>query len=236
VKRRSFWIFTLPAILLLVSCSSRSPAPANNNSSTDRIVSSVPPFKTREPQRYKALRTITSTGPAGESRVTKTEIARDQSLRREEEIGEDVVLLESDQGRFLLLPQEKIYADIGSESFSSDETAELDNSPERLLHSDTLTSTYEKFGSELVGTRNTTKYKVSVNTSSGGNVRTVETTIWVDEVLGMPVKSETKAPDGSATITELSNIELTVDQALFQLPVEFQKVTAAELRRRRVKN
>ena len=231
MRTRSFVISTVLSSSLLVSCSSRPGETPNSNNTTDRIVSSTPPFKTREPERYKAVRTITFTSPAGESRITKTEIARDQTLRREAEIGQEVVVLESEQGRFLLLPKEKVYADIINESSAGEDATELDNSPERLLHSGTLTSTYEKLGSEVISGRNTTKYKVSVNTSSEANV-SIETMIWIDEKIGMPVRSETKAPDGSTTVMELTDIELTVDQALLQIPVDFQKVTTAELRRR----
>jgi hypothetical protein len=224
----------LLATVLLASCSSKSPEAPTANKSSDLIVSSTPPFKTREPERYKAVRTITFTSAAGESRATKTEIARDKSLRRQEEVGESVILLESELGRFLVLSKEKIYADVSGESADSEST-ELDNSPERLLHTGTLTSTYEKLGSEMVAGHDTTKYKVSVNTSSGGNVSHIETMIWFDERIGMPVKSETKASDGSKTVMELSNLELNVDQDIFQIPADFQKVTAAELRRR-IKN
>jgi hypothetical protein len=224
----------LLATLLLASCSSKSTeAPSANKS--ELIVSSTPPFKTREPERYKVVRTITFTSTAGESKTTKTEIARDKSLRREEEVGDPVVLLESDQGRFLVLAKEKIYADLSGERVAGSESTELDNSPERLLHTGTLVSTYEKLGSEMIEGHDTTKYKVSVNTSSGGNVNSIETLIWFDDKIGMPLKSETKASDGSKTVIELSNLELNVDQSIFQIPVDFQRVTAAELRRR-IKN
>jgi hypothetical protein len=235
VRPRPFCISTLLATLLLASCSSKSPEVPTGNKASELIVSSTPPFKTREPERYKAVRTITFTSAAGESRTTKTEIARDKSLRREEEVGEPVVLLESELGRFLVLSKEKIYADLSGEPPSYSESTELDNSPERLLHTGTLTSTYEKLGSEMIAGHDTTKYKVSVNTSSGGSVSSIETMIWFDEKIGMPVKSETKASDGSKTVMELSNLELNVDQSIFQIPVDFQKVTAAELRRR-IKN
>lgn len=232
---RPFCISTLLATLLLASCSSKSPEAPTANKSSELIVSSTPPFKTREPERYKAVRTITFTSAGGQSSATKTEIARDKSFRREEDIGEPVVLLESELGRFLVLFKEKIYADLSGESAADSESTELDNSPERLLHTGTLTSTYEKLGSEMIAGHDTTKYKVSVNTSSGGNVSSIETMIWFDEKFGMPVKSETKASDGSKTVMELSNLDLNVDLSIFQIPADFQKVTAAELRRR-IKN
>lgn len=232
MRPRRFCISILITTLLLASCSSRSSETTKVNQPTERIVSSTPPFKTREPERYSAVRTVTFTSAKGESKTTKTEIARSQTLRREEEVGEPVFLLETEQGRFLVFSKEKIYAEVSGEPTEESETTESDNSPERLLHTGTLTSTYEKLGSEMVGGHDTTKYKVSVNNSSAKNVSNTETTIWLDEKLGMPVKSEAKATDGSKTVMELSNFEQNVDQSIFQIPVEFQKVTAAELRRR----
>ena len=232
MRPRRFCISTLLATLLLASCSSKSSETPATNQPTERIVSSTPPFKTREPERFRAFRTITVTSAKGESKTTKTEIARSQTLRREEEVGEPVFLLETNLGRFLVFSKEKIYADVSGEPTEESASTELDNSPERLLHTGTLTSTYEKLGSEMVDGHDTTKYKVSVNNSSTENVSSIETTIWLDEKLGMPVKSETKATDGSKTVMELSNLELNVDQNIFQIPADFQKVTAAELRRR----
>lgn len=232
MRPRRFCISTVLATLLLTSCSSKSSETPTANQPTERIVSSTPPFKTREPERYSAVRTITFTSAKGESKTTKTEIVRSQTLRREEEVGEPVFLLETELGRFLVFSKEKIYADVSGEPTEDSESTESDNSPERLLHTGTLTSTYEKLGLEMIGGHDTTKYKVTVNSSSAENVSSIETMIWFDEKLGMPVKSETKATDGSKTVMQLSNLELNVDQSIFQIPVDFQKVTVAELRRR----
>ncbi len=220
------------AALVLTACSSKSVEPPGDKKSPERIVSTTPPFKTREPERYKAVRTITFTSPSGESTTTKTEIARSQSLRREEEVGEPVFLLETELGRFLVSSKEKLYADVSGEPLADSDSFELDNSPERLLHTGNWASTYEKLGSEMIAGRQTTKYKVSVNASAGVGVSNIETTIWLDEKIGMPVRSETSGADGSRTVMELSQLDMNVDQVVFQIPPDFQRVTAAELRRR----
>ena len=231
MKSISFWMSALLITLPLASCSSKAPEHPAGNNSAELIVSTTPPFKTREPERYRAVRTITYTNPAGESKITRTEIARSNLLRRERDSGEPVVLLESETGRFLMLEREKIYADVTGETSVGTEPDDLDNSPERLLHTGSLTSTYEKIGDETIEGRATNKYKVSVNNSSAGNV-SIETTIWLDEKIGMPIRSESKASDGSKTVMELSQLDLNVDQSLFEIPEDFQKVTPAELRRR----
>jgi len=163
----------------------------------------------------------------------KTIIARSESFRREETENSDsdtTVFLESDAGRFLLLPKEKIYAEL-NDSSALDPT-EFESSPERLLHPDALSTTYQKLGSETVSGRTTTKYRVAVNTATGPNVTPSVTLIWIDESVGMPVKSETTAGDGSHVLMELSNIVLEANKNLFQIPEDYVKVNPTALRQR----
>ena len=221
----------LIGLLLLSSCSSR-PTPQGNSESNELIVSSTPPFQTKEPQHYQAIRTITFTDSSGVAITQKTTIARSEIFRREETENNDstVVFLESDKGRFVLVPGQKIYSEI-TDSSPIDPT-EFESSPERLLHPDAVSSAYQKLGSETVSGRNTTKYRVAVNTATGSNVTPSDTMIWIDESLGMPVKSETTAADGSHVTMELSNIVLEVDKNLFQIPEDYVKVNATALRQR----
>src|SRR4030095_12421907 len=62
-------------IALVSSCSSKSRTATDGANSTDQIISSTPPFQTREPEHYTAVRTITFTNSSGKSFVTKTVIA-----------------------------------------------------------------------------------------------------------------------------------------------------------------
>jgi outer membrane lipoprotein-sorting protein len=217
--------------LLLSSCSSKPQAPTNSQSN-DLIVSSTPPFQTKEPQHYQAVRTITFSDSSGSAITQKTTIARSEIFRREERENNDsaVVFLESDKGRFVLLPEQKIYSEI-TDASPIDPT-EFESSPERLLHPDAVSTSYQKLGSETVSGRNTTKYRVAVNTATGSNVTPSDTLIWIDESLGMPVKSETTAGDGSHVTMELSNIVLEVDKNLFQIPEDYVKLNATALRQR----
>ena len=80
--------------------------------------------------------------------------------------------------------------------------------------------------------RKTTKYRVAVNTATGTNVTSSDTMIWIDESLGMPIKSDTTASDGSRVMMELSNIVLDVDKNLFHIPDNYVKVNATALRQR----
>jgi len=223
----------LAGTLLLSSCSSKPQVGATNSQSNDLIVSSTPPFQTKEPQHYQAIRTITFTDSSGSAITRKTTIARSEVFRREETDNNDsasVVFLESDKGRFVLLPEQKIYSEL-TDASAIDPT-EFESSPERLLHPDGVSTSYQKLGGETVSGRNTTKYRVAVNTATDSNVTPSDTLIWIDESLGMPVKSETTAGDGSHFTMELSNIVLEVDKNLFQIPKDYVKVNATALRQR----
>ena len=216
------------AVLLAVaSCRSQTETLTSNNQSPETIVSSTPPFQTREPERYRAIRTITTVNAAGESLVTKTSVARDGEMRRYES---EVVYLDVPEGKFVLLPREKVYADLSEESTIDAYASEI--SPEGLLHEEANSTSYQKMGTESVAGRNTNKYRIVVNSSAAANVSQSETLMWIDEALQMPVRSETKSSDGTRVTMEVSEIKLEVDRELFKVPEGYQKLTFTELRKR----
>lgn len=220
--------------LVLSACSSKPLESSGALPSPDQIASSTPPFQTKEPQQYQAVRTISFTDPAGNVVTRTAQLAKFNNLRREESKSGDsaVVLLELDQGRFLLLPETKIFAEV-TESDPGD-VPDFENSPERLLHPGSLTTTYQKLGTDSVAGRSATKYRVVVNNSLAGNVTKSETLIWIDDSLGMPIKSDTLSSDGNHMLMELSKLTLEVNNDLFRIPEEYRKVSATDLHNRLV--
>jgi outer membrane lipoprotein-sorting protein len=216
---------------LLYSCSP-GPSHTTNTNPSEQVISATPPFRTKEPDTYRALRTTTFINSGGLPKITKTLVARDGAFRREE--SDELVVLDTDKGRFLLLPQARIYAEAQPSTAATPiaDDQETDTSAERLLHQEAIATKYEKLGVEVVSGRNVTKYRVTVNISGGGNVSTSETLLWIDEKLGMPIKSDAKGNDGSQTLMELSDILLDVDKTLFQIPPGYEKVAIGELRQR----
>lgn len=59
--------------------------------------------------------------------------------------------------------------------------------------------------------------------------------IWIDDVLKMPIRSETTSPDGTRVRMELSDLSLDVDLDLFKIPEDYEKIAFSELRQRRLK-
>jgi len=220
------------ALLLVASCRSQNEAPVTNNSSADTVVSATPPFQTREPERYRATRTITNVSADGRTNVIKHGIAKaGESRRIEDEFNfVKMIFLFGPQGRFILFPEEKVYMD-RAEGTASDATDEDESSADRLLHTESATSRYQQLGTEVISGRKTNKYRVVVNDATAANVSSSETLIWIDEALGIPIRSETTSSDGSRSTMELSEISLDVDKNLFQLPADYKKVPYSEMAR-----
>ena len=223
-------------VLLVASCRSQNESLTSPTSSPDTIVSSTPPFKTKEPERYRAVRTITAVNAEGQTLVTKRSVARDGDSRRHESTtaAKTIVYLDVPEGKFVLLPDEKVYADVTDESqISADANEEgLESSPDALLHADEGSTSYQKLGNEVIAGRNTNKYRIVVNSPAPASVSQSETLMWIDEALQMPIKSETKSADGTRVTMEVSEIKLDVDKSSFSIPEGYQKLNFTELRKR----
>ena len=230
--KRIIFSFSVCVVLVFTASCSQNQKTTTEPKIGDTVVSSTPPFQTKEPERYSATRTITTVTATGQTEVTKNKIARAGEQRRDErEVdGQRVVYLELKEGSFVLLPAQKQFADLREAPETSDEDPET--LADLMLHSDPKASTYQRLGPETINGRNTQKYRVVVNTSSDANVSVSETVIWIDDALQMPIRSELKSSSGALSTTELSEIALEVEQSLFLLPEGYEKITFAELLKR----
>ena len=233
--------------LLLTACigSQQPPSSSTGPADTRKAAFTTPPFATKEPDRYQATRitTFTGTGSTENSSSLQTNqvlIARDGEKRREEYSAGtrgQIVYLEIPAGRFIVLPAQRLYADLSTASReteqgnhppdSPDDSAGL--SPDQLLNETHAPATYEKLGTETLAGRLTTKYRVVVLNGADSQD---ETLIWIDEALGLPVKSEAMSKSGGhpSTVTmELKDVKLEVDQALFSWPSDYKKVEARQI-------
>ena len=232
-KHTECLIVLFVVFLFLSGCRTQNEPATTDSTASDTTVSSTPPFQTKEPERYQATRTITIVTPDGKTVVTKTTVARDGDMRRHESetFSKRVAYLDLPEGRFVLLLNEKVYANV-AEEIESATSEDEEITPERLLHADGDTTTYQNLGKEVVGGRNSNKYKTVVNSSSAGNVSHSETLIWIDETLNMPIRSETTSPDGTRITMELSDVTRDVDKRIFQVPNDYEKIAFTEFRRR----
>ena len=206
--------------------------------------SSIPPFATKEPERYQATRINSfseSTGDGNtfnETRKTVVRLVRDGAQRREEYetvAGGWIAYLETFRGRFVLLPADKLYADL-SEASDDAKLSELQTDSESMqsnyiLHESNVAPRYEKLGNETIDGRQTVKYRVIVSRSNNATPAN-ERVIWVDEVLGMPVKTELIDRQGmrsARVLVQLTDIRTDVDLTQFEIPGDYRKVKASQI-------
>jgi hypothetical protein len=220
-----------------------SGATDGNSATAGGEISTTPPFATKEPERYQATMVITtslgeqSNIPGVDALTTKQMfIARDGERRRvdtELSPGMKVSYLQTSSGRFMLVLGRKIYAEFKAEGegggADSSKNLSSDFSPEKLLNQSSGGARYEKLGAEDVVGRATVKYRVTVSGKTGeAKSVTTESLIWIDESLGMPIKSETMLTGGTASgakySTELRDIRQEVDASVFELPPDYKKV------------
>lgn len=218
--------------------------PAPSSLTTQESVSSVPPFSTREPNRYQATRIITSNdnaSPSAPPSVTRILIARDGEQRREDYDSDTdfrTSYLETAAGTFILMPGKRIYANLNSAAEELNlpfqqpgQQSDADFSPDRLLNDSPGQTKYEKLGVEKLNEQVTTKYRVTNLATNNGTENPSITLIWIDEPLGMPVKTETESVAGNLPArltTELRDIKLKVDPTLFEIPRDYQQVGYSE--------
>lgn len=243
--RLALGIFCLLTLsLAIASCKRSSDSDGNNNAgnaNTAEETLATPPYASKEPDRYQAIRVITSGGAenagSGGSFKSETFIARDGERRREDYeavAGMKVSFVQLPNATYLILPEKKIYAEltpagsIGATGNSA--TVPPDFSPERLLNAARPETLYQSLGPENVNGRATRKYRVVLRTGSGSTKEsTTESLVWVDDSLGMPIRSEMTSTGGAKVTMEMRDIKEAVDSGAFDLPQDFMKVEEKEL-------
>ena len=139
-----------------------------------------------------------------------------------------MVYLHLPNGMFILIPDARIYSDSNPVNESTPSSTPLDERPQPLLHEGGAETYYRHLGYEDVDGRRVQRYQV-VNGSESPNVTSTETVVWVDEQLGMPVRTEVKSGNGNTTIIELTDVKRDVDRKLLQIPGDYRKVSRQEI-------
>ena len=226
------------SILLFLSCRSTTTGPTNNSASQELVVLQTPPFSTKEPDRYQAVRTITSITKGIEKPiVTRTTISRNGGLRREDyetAPGQKLVYLDLPSGRFVLYPAAKLFAmiDGAPEGTGLQALAAGDISADLLLNEAPTETRYANLGAEAVGNRGAIKYRVLTRSTVTNASNEGETLIWIDDGLKIPLRWQTtaKSADSETTTTmELTDITQQVDEHAFQIPTDYRQVNIGEL-------
>lgn len=240
--------FLLIAILLspAVACNRFTGTPSTPTDSVTPVISSRPPFQTKEPERYRAIRVITSeeyfpnSSPVA-ARSTTTKLFKAGTNRREEyeaAKGLQLVYLENAVGRFVFVPSIKSYAELNIGTAPKipqlDEAQTSANVTQGLLAEAAIAATYQLLGPEQLNGRKTIKYLVRQSPAET-TATPRDTFIWVDNELGMPIRSESTYTEAGSVFrfsTELREISNQVDENVFALPPGLQKLEHTQLMQR----
>ena len=253
-NNRWAWLITLALLATAWGACRRTSvnenAPAQANQPAQAVT--PPPFATKEPTRYQAnivIETVAvdkqnaALGPLGS---TTQFVARDGDRRRldyEPLPGVKAVIINTREGDFLLLPAQKVYTVVrpekpttrktsGSETAAAEQSLE-DFSPDKLLNPQLPGARYENLGAETVNGRPATKFRNTVTVTLNGQTRTTETLLWVDDVLGLPIKEETLATaEGLRRTLEYRDIKTEVAATLFEIPKDYRQISQTELQQR----
>jgi outer membrane lipoprotein-sorting protein len=251
-RARATLVIVLAALLsiLNVACKSQGAGnntgggnPANGDSSgATGEAYATPPFQTKEPERYQA-RMVISLRADDKVESSDTFIVRDGERRREDyEPGPGIKVsdIKIQAGHFLLLHDGKLYAEVTGEAEGSAPGPPLnlpeDFAPDRLINESRTEARYQKLGVEELNGRSVTRYRVSLTGAEPADQGAQpDQLIWIDEHLGMPVKSETTSKDAGHVTTytmEMLDIKEEADQSLFAVPQDYKRVAMKEIQAR----
>jgi outer membrane lipoprotein-sorting protein len=239
----------LASVLLVLNVACKTGSVGNNTGANPANVNSgeavvetyaTPPFQTREPERYQAQMLLKfSLDEHLES--ASTFISRDGDKRREDyemPTRMKVSDLEIPAGHFLLLHDRKLYALVTPEASALLQGPPTiipeDFAPDLLINESRTEARYQKLGVEELNGRRVTKYRVEVASAAGAERQTqIEQLIWIDEQLGMPVRSETTSTGASSRqmkyTMEMLDIKEEADQSVFALPQDYKRVPMKEI-------
>lgn len=241
-----FWLLAASISLnsACSSCGKTGPAPGENSPPPAPPAVSALPFSTKEPALYQAEIVISLPGtpaanaPDDDAAGQKYFVARDGEKRRTDyELSpkETMSVLEDEGGKtIVLLPQKKCSAEekaaAGSAAPTQGESFTDFLTSGRLAEN--IPTNFESLGKETIGGQALAKFRVRYEKTNG--VESIsEALVWVDEELGMPVRTEFYTlKDGQKTnpvTTEFRNIKLSVDAGVFNKPDGCQNISAGEM-------
>jgi hypothetical protein len=217
-------------------------------------------IEAREPEQYQATVTLklessgankTTTLPTLSANVAK--MGNDKRMEFTLPNNEKLIYLERNGQQLLVSPNRKQYAELNKEALGFEIREML--TPAQIVKQVKNVKGVERVGEEKFGDRDVIKYRynattqvnpqpanvqpaVNSNTNAPAKVNT-DAIILVDKETGLPLRSETLAESPNASVngmqslrvvTEMTNLQMTADPALFAEPTDFKKVAPEEIR------
>jgi len=222
----------------------------NTNSNINATTTSVDPnaaiTETKEPDQYQAIvqLKLQATGDNKQANLPtiQANVARSGADRRMEfnlPTGEKVLYIDKAGTTHIVLPNRKQYAVLDKQNLGFDVRQLM--MPEQIVSQVRAVKGVERVGEETVNGRQVIKYRfgsVTNTQTQAGQVQT-ESFFLIDKETGLPVHSETVSMTqngnmqgfkGFRVITEMSDIKSDVTPDLFNVPADFQKIDAAQVK------
>lgn len=216
----------------------------NMSSSTSNTMGDA--ANAREPQTYQAVLTFSgqATNQQGNTGTPamSAQIARDGDNRRIATkflgLNEEIVLLDKDGKRYLVLPSRKQYAELSPESIGV--IVPAIPTPAQIVTQLQRQPGYERVGEEELLGRQVTKYRYtrSGNTGTPAGEAQGEAFVFVDNQTGLPLRAELNAQSssnvrgfsGARGQLEMRDITTNVNPNTFDIPQGYTQITPEQLR------
>ncbi|HEX8707682.1 MAG TPA: hypothetical protein VF723_05425 [Pyrinomonadaceae bacterium] len=215
---------------------------ANSGGGTANMTGTA--IETREPDQYSATITLKAEVTGNQSiniPALSADFARSGADRRitfKLPGGEQVIYIDRADKHYVVVPNRKQYAELTPQSTGFNVPDVM--TPGQLVKQIKGVQGCETAGEESFGGRSATKYRCAGAARTGtqaGNVQ-AESFIYVDKETGLPLRSESvinssanvNGASGVRVVTELGNIQTSVDQSTFEVPAGMAKVDPDQVR------
>lgn len=217
-------------------------APTNTNANTTTTTGTT--VDTREPDKYSATVNLKLEATGNQTMSTPpltAQFARDGANRRLSFTlpgGEEVIYLDQQNKRTVILPKRKQYAELAPDAVGFDVPSVM--TPAQIVNQLKASNNYQRVGDDTWNNRPVTKYRYASTTQTStqaGEVKT-EAYLYVDKETNLPIRSETisqstgnvQGISGLKLIQEINNIQKEVDPKLFELPQGYAKVEPEQIK------
>ncbi len=203
-------------------------------------------IEANEPEQYQATVTLKLEAGGNDKKTAfpaiSAQVARagvDHRIEFTLPNGEKIIYLDIPGHHLIISPSRKEYGELDRASLGIDVRRLL--TPAEIVSQVKSLNGVKRVGEEKYNGRDAVKYTYNAVTNTqtnAGNVNT-ESVIYVDKATGLPLHSETvsASPTNSVNginnlrlVTEMTNLQTTVDQNLFAEPVGYQKVAPEQIR------
>jgi hypothetical protein len=216
-------------------------SPTNANlSPTPETVSAA-----REPEKYRAVLVLSAETEGGQKTIgipsLSAEVARNGADRRVSfklPDGSDLIYLEQGDKHIVIMPGRKQFAELTPEATGFQLQKLM--TPGQIVSYLQKLKGIERVGDDTMNGRPADKYRyaTSTNTSTSAGQVNTEAFFYVDKDTGLPLRVDLSSEasgnvqgiKGAKIVAEMRDISTNVDDSLFQVPADLNKVPPEQVR------